>query len=242
LAVLLKRQNSSFRNLLRRWPRFLGGDLEPMTYDALMRLPLLGWCALLAAGQLAGLCQFINAGTVDVVYVIHIAMRLSTIAFTLLIAAAAILRSRPSAKASGLEPRISALVGSFLIYGVMLFPRRDLSLSAEIISTLLILVGSIAAIVTLSQLGRSFSVMAETRRLVTRGPYRFVRHPLYIAEEIAILGVFMQFASVSTALLLAVQIAFQLRRMHHEEAVLTANFPEYDVYQQNTSRLIPGIY
>jgi protein-S-isoprenylcysteine O-methyltransferase Ste14 len=213
-----------------------------MTYDSLMRLPLLGWCALSAAGQLGGLYQFMNAGPVDVVYVIHTAMRLSTIAFLLLLAAAAILRSRPSAKASGLEPRISALVGSFLIYGMMFFPRRELALSAEIISTLLTLIGSIASIVTLSQLGRSFSLMAETRQLVTWGPYRFVRHPLYVAEQIAILGVFMQFASVWTALLLAVQIAFQLRRMHHEEAILAANFPEYGAYQQNTPRLIPGIY
>jgi protein-S-isoprenylcysteine O-methyltransferase Ste14 len=213
-----------------------------MTYDSLMRLPLAAWCALLGAGQLAGLYQFMNAGSVDFVYVIHVAMRLSTVAFMLLIAAAAILRSRPSAKARGLEPRISALVGSFLVYGMMLFPRRDLSLSAEIVSTLLILIGSTAAIVALSQLGRSFSVMAETRGLVTRGPYRFVRHPLYVAEEIAILGVFMQFASMWAALLLAVQIAFQLRRMHHEEAILSATFSDYDAYRRNTPRLIPGVY
>ena len=52
----------------------------------------------------------------------------------------------------------------------------------------------------------------------------------------------MQFASVWTALLLLVQIAFQLRRMHNEEAVLAATFPEYTAYQARTSRLIPGIY
>jgi Isoprenylcysteine carboxyl methyltransferase (ICMT) family len=32
--------------------------------------------------------------------------------------------------------------------------------------------------------------MAETRQLVTSGPYRFVRHPLYAAEEIAMLDLF----------------------------------------------------
>jgi protein-S-isoprenylcysteine O-methyltransferase Ste14 len=84
--------------------------------------------------------------------------------------------------------------------------------------------------------------MAETRQLVTTGPYRFVRHPLYLAEEIAMVGVFVQFASVYTALLLAAQIAFQLRRMHNEELVLTASFPEYAAYQRHTARLVPGIY
>jgi protein-S-isoprenylcysteine O-methyltransferase Ste14 len=43
-------------------------------------------------------------------------------------------------------------------------------------------------------------------------------------------------------MLLAVQIAFQLRRMHNEELVLTANFPEYTAYRRKTARLIPGIY
>ena len=96
--------------------------------------------------------------------------------------------------------------------------------------------------VALLRLGRSFSVMAEARYLVTSGPYRFVRHPLYLAEELAVVGVFIQFASVWTALLLALQISFQLRRMHNEEAVLAATFPEYTAYQARTSRLIPGIY
>jgi protein-S-isoprenylcysteine O-methyltransferase Ste14 len=212
-------------------------------YDFLMRLPFLGWVLFCAIGQLWGLDQFMNmAAAIDSVYLIHIAMRLSTITFMLLLAAAVILRTRPSGKASGLEPRISALVGTFLIYGIALFPRPDLSLSREMVSTLLTIIGSVGAVVALSQLGRSFSLMAETRQLVTTGPYRFVRHPLYLAEEIALIGLFVQFASLWTALLFAVQIGFQLRRMHNEELVLSVRFPEYVAYRQTTARLIPGIY
>jgi protein-S-isoprenylcysteine O-methyltransferase Ste14 len=212
-------------------------------YDFLMRLPFLGWVLFCAIGQLWGLDRFMNmAAAIDSVYLIHIAMRLSTITFMLLLAAAVILRTRPSGKASGLEPRISALVGTFLIYGIALFPRRDLSLSQEMVSTLLTIIGSVGAVVALSQLGRSFSLMAETRQLVTTGPYRFVRHPLYLAEEIALIGLFVQFVSLWTALLFAAQIGFQLRRMHNEELVLSVRFPEYVAYRQTTARLIPGIY
>ena len=216
-----------------------------ISYDFLMRLPLLGWVTFAAILQSAGLIDYvgiIDRGPIDFVYIVHIAMRLSTIAFLLLMAAAIILRTRPSGKASGLEPRVSALVGTFLMYSIALFPRHELSLSQEMISTALTMIGSIGAVVALSQLGRSFSLMAETRKLVTTGPYRFVRHPLYLAEEIAVLGVVMQFASVWTALLLGAHIAVQLRRMHNEESVLAATFPEYIVYQQTTARLIPGIY
>jgi protein-S-isoprenylcysteine O-methyltransferase Ste14 len=38
------------------------------------------------------------------------------------------------------------------------------------------------------------------------------------------------------------QIAFQLRRMQNEEAVLSESFPEYAAYRQRTARLLPRIY
>jgi protein-S-isoprenylcysteine O-methyltransferase Ste14 len=212
-------------------------------YDLLMRLPLLVWVLFCVTVQLAALSRFIDvAASVDSVYGIHIGMRLSTITFMLLIAAAVMLRTRPSGKANGLEPRVSALVGTFLTYSIALFPRRDLSVSAEIVSTLLTMVGNVGAVIALLQLGRSFSLMAETRELVTSGPYRLVRHPLYLAEEIATIGLFMQFASLWTALLVVVQFAFQLRRMYNEEGILAETFPEYTIYRLKTARLIPGLY
>jgi protein-S-isoprenylcysteine O-methyltransferase Ste14 len=214
-------------------------------YDLLMRVPLLAWVLLCAIAQWEGLVQYMdvmNRPPLDYVYAIHIAMRLSTIGFLLLVAAAVVLRTRPSNKANGLEPRISALAGTFMMYSIALFPRPELSTSLEFASTVLILIGSVGAVVTLSQLGRSFSLMAEARQLVTSGPYRFVRHPLYLTEEIATIGLFIQFASVWTVLLLAVHIAFQLRRIHNEETILTGNFPQYVAYARITSRLIPGIY
>ncbi len=218
---------------------------QSRVYDRLMRVPLLGYAIFFATLQMAGLARYVHeadAARPLAFYAIGVAMRLSTIAFLLLLAAAAILRARPTGKARGLEPRISALIGAFLVYTIPLFPRRELSVTAEMVSTLLVIFGSAAAIYTLLQLGRSFSVMAEARRLVSSGPYRFVRHPLYLAEQLAIIGISMQFFSFSTAFVLAVQIAFQLRRMHNEEAVLAESFPEYAAYRQRTARVLPGIY
>jgi len=140
------------------------------------------------------------------------------------------------------QPRVSALLGSFLISAVVLFPRRELAPAAGWVSTLLVLVGDSIAAVVLIQLRGSFSIMAEARQLATSGPYRFVRHPLYLAEEVATIGGVMQFLSIWTALLVVVPIACQIRRMRNEEIVLMEAFPEYSSYKRKTARIIPGLY
>ena len=218
---------------------------ESLAYDVFMRVPLLLWSMFCATLQMATLARYVREADPALpfaAYAVTIAMRVSTIGFLLLLAASVVLRARPTGKARGLEPRISAFVGAFLVYAIPFFPRRELSVTAELVATVLVLVGTAAGIVTLMRLGRSFSMMAEARRLVTSGPYRFVRHPLYLAEELAIIGLSMQFFSAATAFVLVVQIAFQLRRMQNEEAVLEETFPEYAAYRRRTARLLPGIY
>jgi protein-S-isoprenylcysteine O-methyltransferase Ste14 len=218
---------------------------QSRVYDALMRLPILGYGMLIGWASVIGLAKYVNIADLthpNAVYWLDIATRLSNIAFFFLLAIMAVVRGRARGKARGVEPRISALVGTFLIYAVALFPRRELSVGGEIATTTLILLGTALAAYVLTQLGRSFSVMAEARRLVTSGAYRIVRHPLYVAEEIAAIGFVIQFLSCWTLLLLAMHVAFQLRRMRNEEAILIRTFPEYGAYKAMTSRLIPNIY
>jgi protein-S-isoprenylcysteine O-methyltransferase Ste14 len=234
-----------------RWEswRFAEWDLATLQhsrlYDVLMRLPMLMWSIFLGLVTLVGLQEYIRQADPTLpgaVYSLNIAMRASVIAYLVVIAATVVARMRPAHKARGAEPRISALIGTFLLAAVMLFPRRELSLSADMVSTVLTLAGSTFAIVVLTQLRASFSIMAEARQLVTIGVYRLVRHPLYLAEEIAAIGVMMQFFSPWTALILVVQIGFQLRRMRNEEVILAEIFPEYLAYRERTARLVPGIY
>jgi len=218
---------------------------QSRVYDVLMRLPMLIWSVFLAIVTLLGLQQYIReAGPAlpDAVYILNIAMRVSVIAYLVVIVATVAVRMRPAQKARGIEPRISALIGTFLSTAFVLFPRRDLSIIAGLVSALLTLCGNTFAVIALTQLRGSFSIMAESRRLVTAGVYWCIRHPLYLAEETAAIGVVMQFFSVWTALILAVQFGFQLRRMRNEEVILTETFPEYRDYSARTARILPGIY
>src|ERR1700686_5255522 len=102
--------------------------------------------------------------------------------FTLTIACLYVLRLRPKNKFSGVWPCAAAVLGAYLIFGLLLLnPRTDLPLPVQVAAFLLVLIGNGFAVYILTRLGRSFSILPESRKLVTSGPYQVVRHPLYLA-------------------------------------------------------------
>jgi protein-S-isoprenylcysteine O-methyltransferase Ste14 len=172
--------------------------------------------------------------------VLTVAASIANVMFLSLIASTALTRLAPIRKSRGIEPRISALLGTYMCMAfVVLLPRADLGPILSVTSTVLIMTGATLSFVVLRWLGKSFSIQAEARRLVTGGPYRFVRHPLYICEGIAMFGVLLQVIS-PLAVLCGVAIAtVQYRRMINEEKILNAAFPEYGAYAARTPRVIP---
>ncbi|HLI13333.1 MAG TPA: isoprenylcysteine carboxylmethyltransferase family protein [Alphaproteobacteria bacterium] len=163
--------------------------------------------------------------------------------FMLLVAWLALVRLRPLAKSAGLAPRLAAFFGTVLPMIMFLFPvRANLSLAEDFTASIVTFAGTALALCILRQLGRSFSIMPEARRLVTTGAYAVVRHPLYWAEFVCCLGVFIRYASVAALVIMAAQVAFQLVRIGYEERVLRRVFPEYAAYSRRTARLIPGVY
>jgi len=163
--------------------------------------------------------------------------------FSLMIAFLYALRLRPVRRASGALPRAAAFLGGFSMFGVLLLDRRtDLPIVAQMSASLLILAGNGFALYILSHLGRSFSILPESRELVTTGPYRFVRHPLYLAEAIAMTGVLIEFLSPVAVLLFLTHCAFQIVRIHYEEDILRQTFPHYEIYAARTCRYIPLVY
>jgi protein-S-isoprenylcysteine O-methyltransferase Ste14 len=102
--------------------------------------------------------------------------------------------------------------------------------------------GLLFAIASLAFLGRCFGIFPDVRGLVMRGPYRFVRHPLYLGELTALLGIAIGTDRWPLTLpLWVVCVGLQLVRTGYEERSLRAEFPEYGPYAERTKRLIPGV-
>jgi protein-S-isoprenylcysteine O-methyltransferase Ste14 len=171
-----------------------------------------------------------------------VAARLAVILFLTLIAFVIIVRLRPVAKSSGITPRLVALAGTCMPSFMTLFPRNPDSLAVNLVSLTLIAIGFTLAVYGFSYLNRSASIMPEARRLVTGGPYRWLRHPVYLFEEIGIIGLALPYASIWVLLWLLVHFGLQFQRMRNEERVLRGAFPDYDDYASRTARLIPGLY
>lgn len=91
-------------------------------------------------------------------------------------------------------------------------------------------------------LGRSFGLLPANRGVVQSGPYRVVRHPIYLGYLIGHIGFLMAFFSIQNAALIAIVYVFQVARILREESVLGQD-PAYRVYMHRTPwRLIPGIF
>jgi protein-S-isoprenylcysteine O-methyltransferase Ste14 len=153
-----------------------------------------------------------------------------------------ILRPPPVGSASGVSPKLAALVGFSLTGLLVLLPPARMSLPVSLLSLVLTLGGTVASISIATVLGRCFSIFPQARALVTRGPYRFIRHPLYLAEFFTVIGISLQFAQPGSILVALAAIAAQFPRMHYEEQILSTTYPKYRAYMTRTARLIPGVY
>jgi len=213
-------------------------------YDLLMGLPLVAWFGRgvwLEAPVVIAHLQAIVAGTEDILGLLQFFALAASIVFSLILIVLLFVRTVPRAKAKGIVPRLAAVLGTFLGTSFLFLTPHVLPVWLQTLADVMIVAGSVLCVLILLRLGRAFAIMAEARELVTSGPYAIVRHPLYVAEELGVWGMVIQFAGPPAFALAIGHLSIQIARTVFEERVLADTFPHYREYQARTKRFIPGV-
>jgi protein-S-isoprenylcysteine O-methyltransferase Ste14 len=95
-------------------------------------------------------------------------------------------------------------------------------------------------------LGRNWSgvpSLKEDHELITSGPYRFVRHPIYTGIIVALLGTALVLSSVFWYFFFSVLAIMFIWRIPIEERLMMETFPkQYPEYKKRTKALMPFIW
>ncbi len=207
-------------------------------YDLATASPVILWFGVGAAGSALRATELYGSGAAAVL----IGAQLANVCFLLLAITLLALRDPPVKKQKGAGPVAAGVIGCLIPFLVLLLPKQTLPHSAMVALSTLGFIGAVLSVSVLFWLGRSFSILPQARRLVTSGPYRFIRHPLYLAEFLIIGSRVCELAQPWPLVAFAIAVGCQLPRMHYEERVLSEAFPDYVDYARRTPRLIPGLY
>jgi len=158
----------------------------------------------------------------------------------LLIAISFLVRGRARAGAPGWTARLVAYANSFLLMVFILAAARfqpewlrpTPQPGLRTAGAVLWLAGAVLSLWPLWYLRRSFSLEPQARTLVTSGPYRLARHPIYTVYLLINTGILLRHLTLPFALVLAIWVALLLVRIRYEESVLASAFPEYPEYRQ----------
>lgn len=161
--------------------------------------------------------------------------------FLLLIVYFTATRLPPRNSANGATVRLTAIGGTFVMMSLLILPSADIGYELRLISTDSIILGTVLSVYCIWHLGRSFSIMATARNLVTAGPYSLVRHPLYAAELVTVIGAVIGNWSVAAFAVGSIWFGLQVCRARNEEAVLRETFPDYDDYAARVPMMVPGL-
>jgi protein-S-isoprenylcysteine O-methyltransferase Ste14 len=106
----------------------------------------------------------------------------------------------------------------------------------------LVAIAACLSLASLLGLGRLFGVRPALRGLATKGPYRVIRHPMYLAYMVSDFGYNLQEWNWGTALMVLVGWAALVYRIYAEERILADDSGWAAYAARVRSRLIPGLW
>jgi protein-S-isoprenylcysteine O-methyltransferase Ste14 len=130
-----------------------------------------------------------------------------------------------------------------LLLPALSWSRSSTGAPWPLVATSLMVVGLGIAWFSLAALAEEFAVFpTRPRRLVDSGPYRFVRHPLYLGECLMLLGVAATLPTSEGAVLAAALVLCVVPRIAAEERLLAGHDGHAAYVRRVAWRLVPGVW
>jgi len=208
------------------------------------RLIVIPICSFLVTLHILLVCKDLRVlspiNTIKAITFIH---HLLVLGFYALLILLYFLRSQATSTSKSFLTNCIAIIATLIPFT---FPFLGKPLPAKpvivALADLIILFGIALSFYALGALGRSFSIIPQARRFVQAGPYRVVRHPLYLSEVISTFGLVIAGLGILKIAMFLLFVAFQVYRALQEEKLLASVFPEYKQYCSKTVRFIPGLF
>ncbi len=91
-------------------------------------------------------------------------------------------------------------------------------------------------------LGRSFGIVPANRGIIVRGPYRIVRHPIYLGYLVTHTGFLLSNWSARNLVIYGAVYVFQVLRILSEERFLAQDAVYREYRERVRYRMIPGLF
>jgi protein-S-isoprenylcysteine O-methyltransferase Ste14 len=166
------------------------------------------------------------------------------ISFYIFMASAYMQRTSPKSTSRSWKDNAAAMGTTFLTAPLLVICSTSVNSPFYLVLTgsVIGILGLAFAVYSLISLGGNFSIIPQAREVVRRGPYRYLRHPLYFGEIVAICGFVLAHVTVTTLVILLMLFLLQVYRANREEKMLASTFPDYQEYVSQTFCIVPGIW
>lgn len=149
-------------------------------------------------------------------------------------------------------PIFAVIVAAFLLFRYALRPPAFLtavvlphSLWTDIFANILALAGMVFAMWGRVTLGRNWNLypsLKENHELIVRGPYKYVRHPMYTGFITMLLGAVIWYGTATGIVWFLACFMGTWLKLRQEEKLLTVHFGEnYMLYKMRVKAIVPFI-
>jgi protein-S-isoprenylcysteine O-methyltransferase Ste14 len=172
-------------------------------------------------------------GVVDWIYILQ----------HLIVLGVALARPRPSVRDYSMPTSIAVAISYAYPYAQVIYLRWSPGEEAWPAGGLaLVTLAAGLSFLSLLTIRRRFGVRPALRGLVTSGPYRFVRHPMYLSYVLGDIGLNLEEWNFVTLLLVLIGWASLVYRIHAEERVISQDPGWQDYLTHVRYRLLPGLW